>query len=261
MRLTRFATIQSPAPAWPTWVGAAHRRRLDPLTRIACAAVDGLHMTCAWSPDTALVVSTAYGSIDSTWRFASSIAEFGDAGASPTPFTSSVHNASSGSLSELLHLHGSCTTLSQGGHATIAALRWADLQLTSQRAPAVLIVIADHFNAWSRNIVSSLSGSPWPLGDGAVALLAEPGDGAGRVVRWGDHAYDLAIDAGAPHPADEALLAVAPRRRSSADIIGAWAPGSTLAGVTSELWRSTTTLQIRECEDRILHTAWLGPWC
>jgi len=261
MRLTDFAAIHSANPPWPTWVSAAHRRRVDPLTRLACAAVDGLHKTTPWSPDTALVVSTAYGAIDSTWRFASSIAAFGDAGASPTPFTASVHNSCSGSLCELLQLHGPCTTLSQGGHATIAALRWADLQLTAQRAPEVLIVIVDHFNVWSRSVISTLSGSPWPLGDGAVALLAQPGVAGGREVRWGNHAYDVSVDAGAPHPDDEALLAAQPHRRRSADVIGTWAPGSTLAGVTHELWCSPAALHISECEDRILHTAWLGPWC
>ena len=260
MRLTRFASVNASTPAWPAWVSSGYRRRIDPLTRIACAAVDGVHMAGALADETALVVSTAYGSIESTWRFATSIAAFGDTGASPTPFTAAVHNSCSGSLGELLGLHGPCTTLSQGGHATIAALRWADLQLAAQRAPAVLIVIADHFNTWSRSVISTLSGSPWPLGDSAVALLAEPGDGAGRTLRWGEHPYDLAIDAGAPHPDDEALLAAAPRRRCSADIIGTWSPGSTLAGVTNDLWRNAAALQIRECEDGIMHTAWLGPW-
>lgn len=257
MRLSGFSTVNGGLPAWPAWVGAGHRRRVDPLTRVACAAVAGLEGSTTLPAETALVVATAYGAVESTWRFATSIADFGDAGASPTPFTASVHNSCAGALGELLHLHGPCTTLCQGGHATTAALRWADLMLHSGRAPMVLLVLADHHNAWSRPMINELTASPWPLGDGAVALLVEPGDGPGRELRWGDHAADLVISSGTPDPEDAAMLANA---RCSAELLNAWWPGCALAGVSAAEWRSPLTLQVRECEDRIVQSAWLGPW-
>ncbi len=260
MRLTRFATVTTSTPTWPAWVGAGHRRRIDPLTRMSCAAIDPLLAQGALHADTALVVSTAYGAVESTWRFATSIAEFGDAGASPTPFTSSVHSSCAGALGELLGLHGPCTTVSQGGHATTAALRWAELILGADRAPAVLVILADHYNAWSRPVIAELSASPWPLGDGAVAVLAESGDGPGRMLRWGHHAADLTLDAGAPDPRDEAVLATAVSRRRAVDVLGSWYPGCALAGMTNAEWQGPLTVHLRECEDGIVEGLWLEAW-
>ena len=61
------------------------------------------------------------------------------------------------------------------GTGTLAALRWALLVLGAGRAPAVLAVIGDRHNAWSRRIVSELAFCPWPIGDGVAALLIERG--------------------------------------------------------------------------------------
>ena len=264
MRLTRHA-IAIPGhavhgDAWPTWVNAGQRRRQDPLVRAACAAVERLLAQGPALPgDTAVVTATAYGAVESTFRFAQSIAGYGDAGASPTPFTTSVHNSCAGALGEFLHLHGPSTTVSQGCLSTIAALRWATLMLAAGRAPAVLLVAGERHNDWSRGVVSALSSSRWPIGDGVVACVIEPGDGPGRELRMSAHPAALQIDGGTPDPVDEGLLAAsaAGRTRRCAPVhLGAWWPTATLAALD---WTADGAVTLAEAEAGRLEQAWLGP--
>ncbi len=264
MRLTRHA-IAIPGhavygDAWPTWVNAGQRRRQDPLVRAACAAVERLLAQGPALPsDTAVITATAYGAVESTFRFAQSISGYGDAGASPTPFTTSVHNSCAGALGEFLHLHGPSTTVSQGGTSTIAALRWATLMLAAGRAPAVLLVAGERHNDWSRGVVGALSQAAWPVGDGVVACLVEPGDGAGRALRLGAHPAALQIDGGTPESADEALLAAAAvgRTRRTAPLhLGAWWPSATLAALA---WAADGAVALVEAEAGRVEQAWLGP--
>lgn len=261
MRLTRFASSHRGGPAaWPAWVPPAQRRRLDPLVRAACAVVEGvLQLGAQFSADIALVVSTSYGSVDSTVRFNDSIARFGDRAASPTPFTTSVHNACAGALGEFLRLHGPCTTLSQGGTGALAALRWAKLILDAGRAPAVLVVVGDQHTDWSRGLVRDLARCPWPIGSGCAAVLAEPGDGAGRELRLGRHPAPRVLDGGALLDRDEAVLAAAARgaeRLVAPARLGHWWPCCLLAALP---WDDAGAVQLREIEAGQMLEAWLGP--
>lgn len=265
MRAAHFARIIGTPPAWPTWVTSGHRRRSDALLRGTSAAVD-LLIQDGWQPaaDTAVVVSTSYGAVDATWRFGTSIASHGDAGASPTPFTSSVHNACAGNLGELLSLHGPCSTLSQGQQGTHAALRWAALMLASQRAPAVLALIGDRHNDWSRTVVAELTKAPWPIGDGVVAVLLTTGPGRGRMIAPADptdSAQALQLDAGALTAGDEALLAAWPGERRSVGVqLNQWWPCATLAQIDAELWTSSRPLAVAEAEDGRCARWRLDPW-
>jgi hypothetical protein len=262
MRMSRYACWRhgdEPAP-WPEWVPAGQRRRQDPLTRQACAAVDLLLGRDERLPAaTAVVVSTSYGAVDSTLRFVSGIAEFGDAGASPTPFTTSVHNSCAGALGEMLGLHGPSTTLSQGSTGGIAALRWAMLMLEAGRAPAVLVVVADRHNQWSHDMVAALSGSRWPVSDGAAAALIEAGTGPGRELRLGRHAALQVLDGGAQLADDELLLAeraAGMTRTIAPALLAGWWPCCLLAALP---WRQEGALQLREVEAGLCCEAWLGP--
>ena len=258
LRISVCSAVAGDAAA-AAWVPAAQRRRLDPLARAATAAVEQLGVP-RFAADTALVVSTSYGAVESTHRFALSMATYGDRGSSPTPFTASVHNSCAGALGEMLGLHGPCTTLSQGGTGTLAALRWALLVLGAGRAPAVLAVIGDRHNAWSRRIVSELAFCPWPIGDGVAALLIERGTGPGRELRWGAHPAPLHLDGGAFTANDEALLTAAAgtaRRERAADRIGAWWP-CCLAAALPTRWDQPGAIQLREAEGGQMLAAWLG---
>jgi hypothetical protein len=261
VRLTRFAELHGVDHAeWPSWVPAGARRRLDALNRLAAAVVDALlRQGSALDPDTAVVVANSYGSVDSTLRFATSISGHGDGGASPTPFTTSVHNSSAGVVGELLKLHGPSTTISQGGTGGLAALRWAHLMLQAGRAPAVLAIIGDRHVQWSRDIVGKLSDSPWPIGDGAAACLLEPGAGPGRELRLGRHAARRCYDGGAILDEDEAMLAELARgqeRVRAPDRLGAWWPCCLAAALP---WTESEAVQLREIEHQHVLEMWLGP--
>jgi hypothetical protein len=211
-------------------------------------------------PDgTAIVVSTSYGSVDSTWRFVSGIADYGDANASPTPFTTSVHNSCAGALGELLGVHGPAVTLSQGCTGSIAALRWATLMLEAERAPAVLIVVGDRHTPWSRDMVTALSGSRWPVADGVAAALIETGPGPGRALQLGRHPAKTVVDGGAILPEDESVLAQAANglnRVIAPDALGGWWPCCLLAALP---WHHVGAIQLREIEAGQCCEAWLGP--
>lgn len=262
MRLAACAVQIGRPESWPSWVPPGHRRRADPLTRIAVAAIDRLSKG-GWrtQQDTALVVSTSYGAVEATWRFGVSILDSGDAAASPTPFTSSVHNSIAGAIGESLALHGPCTTLSQGQHGTCAALRWAQGILASGRSREVLVVLGDCHNDWSRAVVSELIGGRFPVGDGAIALICRDDIGPGRSVE--DHSRDdaLQIEAGCIAEEDRALLATwTGERRETASRIGTWWPCAALAQMDDTLWHSDRPLRIAEAEDGRLDVVHLGPW-
>ncbi|MBA2481385.1 MAG: beta-ketoacyl synthase chain length factor [Planctomycetes bacterium] len=261
MRLTRYATIHDdPAPAWPEWVPGGQRRRLDALNRLALSALDPLlAQGAALDPETAVVVSNSYGSVDSTLRFLGSISSFGDRGASPTPFTTSVHNSTAGVVGELLKLHGPCTTLSQGGTGGLAALRWAQLMLSAGRAPAVLVIVGDKHVDWSRATAGRLSGSPWPIGDGVAVCLLEGDDAVGREVRAGRHPAPRCLDGGALLARDERVLEQSARgqvRIRAPDVLGSWWPCCTLSALPLD---DPAPLQLREIEHQHVIDMWIGP--
>lgn len=181
-----------PAP-WPAWVPSAQRRRLDPLARAACAAVEAAGLAVP-GEDCALVLSTAYGCVDSTLRFAGSVADWGDTAASPAAFTASVHSHPTGVLGELLGLHGPSATLCCGSEGSLDGLRQASLWLAAGRARRVLLVWADMQVPWTAEVIETQAPPPQPLGQGAAALLVEAGPGPGRVL--------LPEDRPAPHHLD-----------------------------------------------------------
>jgi 3-oxoacyl-[acyl-carrier-protein] synthase II len=143
--------------ALPDWVPAAARRRLDANQRLAVLAVAAAIAGHTLPPATAVIVASAYGNVDASWRFAVSLAEHGDHAGSPTPFTTSVHNAVAGCLAALLQLQGPTSTLSDGDGSAEAARDLAQAWLTSGRAPAVLLVLGDRHNPWSRRVLETLA--------------------------------------------------------------------------------------------------------
>ena len=261
MRLSRFARAipghATEGDAWPNWVPAGARRRLDPLTRLAAAAVDRLFQQGGeLHPDTAVLVATSYGAVESTFKFAQSISAYGDAGGSPTPFTTSVHNSCAAAIGELLRLRGPTTTISQGATGPLAALRFAHRLVETGRAPAALVLAGERHNEWSRRVVATLSGSPWPIGDGMVGCVVEAGDGPGRALLLRAATAAGRSLTGGPLSDDEVRLVgtngdsiVAPER------LGAWWPGCGLAGLA---WTTDDAVVLTEVEGERREQAWMG---
>lgn len=243
MRLSYLHTCSESRPAWPSWVAATTRRRADPFTRLACAAVDGVRGN-GWQPqaDSSCVVSTAFGAVESTYRFGMSIHDHGDASASPTPFTHSVHNSCAGAIGESLHLHGPSTTISQGEHSIITACRWAHVYLSAGRAPDVLLIVGDCHNDWSRSIVCTWG--HYLAQDGVCAgVLHTDLTLPGRDIHW-------------TAPIDSAPISDI---SASAQPHDHW-NGAALAAIPPALWQSSDVLHLLETEDDLTHQLWLGPW-
>lgn len=260
MRLSRYARAFSghatEGDAWPAWVPAGSRRRLDPLTRLACATIDRLMQQGGeLHPDTAVLVATSYGAVESTFRFAQSIAQFGDAGGSPTPFTTSVHNSCAAAVGELLRLRGPTTTISQGATGSIAALRFASRLVETGRAPAALVLAGERHNDWSRRVVAELSGARWPIGDGMVGVVVEAGTGAGRSLSWSGTCEKI-LTGGPLTPTDATALAAGDGAVSAPERISCWWPGCGLAGLE---WQNDAAVMLSEAEGPRCEQVMIGP--
>lgn len=94
---------------------------------------------------TGLIVCSGYGASQTTFSFLDSVIDDGDACASPTLFSNSVHNAAAGHISILLKLGGPCLTVSQFEmsvpSAFLTALQW----LNEGRADRVLLGAVDEY--------------------------------------------------------------------------------------------------------------------
>ncbi len=262
MRLSRFArTIaghETDTDAWPSWVPNGSRRRLDPLVRLATAAVDRIYSQGPALPDyTAVIFATSYGAVESTLKFANSIKTYGDAGGSPTPFTTSVHNSCAAAIGELRSLRGPTTTISHGAASPLIAVRFAMQLVDTQRAPAALVIAGERHNDWSRNVVTTLTGSQWPVSDGLTAMLIEPDVGPGREIKYGHHKADITLHGGALTPRDQQILDEKfSTNQCAPTLLNAWWPGCALAALD---WINQQSYNIAEIEDGRLDQCWLGP--
>jgi hypothetical protein len=238
--------------ARPVWLPAIKARRLDPLTLLAAQAVDRLGGS--WPAQAAVVVGSAWGCVTSTLRFADDLRTFGEAGGSPTAFSSSVHHNLAGSLGELLQAHGPAATISQNSQSGLAALRWAGVLVATGRAPEVLVVAADLANPWTMSTVAALSRCPFSIAGGATALRI--GVGKGRPFSFAPPpSAILQCDAGGMTPAEERHLARAPIRRCAAIVHGCWWPTAALAAVP---WDEDVEVVVSEPSAPLELSAWIG---
>ncbi|HEX3135229.1 MAG TPA: beta-ketoacyl synthase chain length factor [Planctomycetota bacterium] len=261
MRLSRYARAipghATEGDAWPIWVSAGARRRLDLLTRLAAAAVDRLlQQGGELPPDTAVLVATSYGAVESTFKFAQSISTYGDAGGSSTSFTTSVHNSCAAAIGELLRLRGPTTTISQGATGPLAALRFAHCLVETGRAPAALVLAGERHNDWSRRVVTTLSGARWSIGDGMIGCVVEAGDGPGRTLSLRATSAGRCLTGGPLTAAESQLVAANGDPIVAADRLGAWWPGCGLAGLE---WSTDGAVVLTEVEGERRERMGIGP--
>lgn len=253
VRISGAATVVAgpQRPPRPAWLAPGQARRLDPLALLIAAAVDQLPRE-QFSPEMAVAVGTAWGSVHSTLSFLDGLGKWGVTGGSPAAFTTSVHHHAAGSLGELLGLHGPAATISSGSTSGLAALRWASTILAQGRAPAALVVAADLPNPWSGRIVAELSRCPFAIGGGATALLLSTA-GVGRTFRFAPPTDPTltSCDGGGATPGEERILvrrAVGTRIRA-VDRFAAWWPTAALGALP---WNRAEALIVREVGDGIL---------
>lgn len=176
-------------------VAPAALRRMDAFTRmgllaaLSCrddAAARGVPVAELAGTRAGLVLATGYGPMRTTFDYLDSVLDDGEPGASPTAFSLSVQNMPAAVLCLNLGLAGPCATLCQAGDPVPPALLTAQAWLAEGRTDAVFLVAADESTPMLaygldrlRAEARDLSSRPGQ-GDGAVVLLLQRGDGAGR---------------------------------------------------------------------------------
>jgi len=255
VRLIGHSRCLDPAPPRPGHIPPGSWRRCDPLARMALDAVGSLAEQTPLREDDGLVFVTAYGAVHATTRFVDSIATYGDAGASPTPFTTSVHNGPGGVISRAFGLRGPSTTLAQGGTGCSAALRWARLVLGAGACARVLVVAGEAHTAWSARVVRELLATDAPVVDACGAwLVAAEGD-AGRELRPGEHPAAACLHGAAVGAAARRLAAAGPAA-TVAQRLGGWCPTGLLAALEDA---DRDALQLRERDGDDAQAWWLAP--
>jgi len=138
-----------------------------------------------------VVVATGYGATATTFKFLDSLIDDGDVCASPTAFSSSVHNAAAAYLSMVLKAQGPSLTVSQFGVSVHSALLTAMIWLEEGRTESVLFGAVDQYcdvlgYCWRRFFGMPEPGGAKPLefdrqsaipGEGAAFFLLTKGEG------------------------------------------------------------------------------------
>ncbi len=126
-------------------------RRADRFSRMAVlSAVDACRDSCINVNEMGklgIVLSTAFGPHSTTFSFIDDILDYGDANASPTKFSNSVHNAAASYVSSVLGSRGPTLTLAQFSFPFQNALVLAGLWLNEGRCEHVLCGCVDELNA------------------------------------------------------------------------------------------------------------------
>jgi 3-oxoacyl-[acyl-carrier-protein] synthase II len=92
-----------------------------------------------------VVIGSGFGALSTTFDFLDSVLDAGDACASPTAFSNSVHNAAAAHLSMKLQLTGPSLTVSQFDLSLVSGLITAQQWLDEGRVDAVLLGVVDEY--------------------------------------------------------------------------------------------------------------------
>jgi len=121
-------------------------RRLDNFSRLALLgailAVADSDMDLIGSK-TGLIIASAHGATATTFAFLDSVIDDGDALASPTLFSNSVHNAAASHIAEHFAITGPTLSLTQGADSLTMALITACQWLAGGRVETVLCGVVD----------------------------------------------------------------------------------------------------------------------
>lgn len=170
-------------------------RRVDHFSRMAILASALALKDAGWHQEDrqriAVVVASGYGAARTTFFFLDSAIDNGDALASPTMFSNSVHNASAAYISILLNVKGPNLTVSQFEMSVPSALVSACCWLQDNQVDAVIFGGVDEYSSvlgysWQRFFGQGGNIRMRPLelenqsaiaGEGAAFLLLTRDDG------------------------------------------------------------------------------------
>jgi 3-oxoacyl-[acyl-carrier-protein] synthase II len=173
-------------------------RRSDKFSRMSVlAAADAIACSGMGSLEgkkAGVILSTAFGPHVTTFGFLDTILDYGDANASPSTFSNSVHNAAASYIAQSLNIQGPTMTITQFFHSCQNALQLARLWLEEGRCDYVLAGAVDQYGdvmhyVYDKKLTPAPDGCIRPFnlkptyqvpGEGAAFFLLgrDPQDGA-----------------------------------------------------------------------------------
>lgn len=164
-------------------------RRADKLSKMAVLAAAAAMADSGIDKEergrVGIILATALGPHVTTFEFLDGILDYGDAAASPTAFSHSVHNAAASYVASSLEIQGPTLTVTRFSFAFQEALRLARCWLDQGRCDQVLVGAAEQYGdvlgyvsaeklgvAADGRIKPLVFGGPEPIpGEGAVFFL------------------------------------------------------------------------------------------
>lgn len=160
----------------------APARRADRFCKMSLLAAMEALAGCTAAPDRiGIILATAFGPHGTVFKFVNDMLEFGEAQASPTVFSQSVHAAASSMIASSAGLHGPALTVADLAMPFEEALSLAEAWLESDRCDAVLVGAVDEVS----DVLAHVVRRKWAMPDNEIAQPERngipvhlPGEGA-----------------------------------------------------------------------------------
>jgi 3-oxoacyl-[acyl-carrier-protein] synthase II len=197
LRAHQLALFQADTAPLENYLNKRALRRIDHFSRLALLgafqALEDAGQPTLDRSRLGVVIGSGFGALTTTFHFLDSVIEDGDACASPTAFSNSVHNAAAAHISMQLQITGPSLTVSQFDQSLGAALLGARQWLAEGRVDAVLLGVVDEYCSvlgycWERYFGSGRQGPMRPFdfsrfsaipGEGAAFFLLQAGPAGG----------------------------------------------------------------------------------
>ena len=192
LRGHQFPLFQADTTQLEAYLNKRALRRIDHYSRLALLG-SFQAMADADLGDTDLsrlgvVIGSGYGALTTTFKLLDSMLDDGDACASPTAFSNSVHNSAAAHISMQLKTTGPSLTLSQFDQSLVSGLLTAQQWFADDRVDAILLGVVDEYCSvlgycWERYFGNQHTGLVRPLnfdrtqmvaGEGAAFFLLQP---------------------------------------------------------------------------------------
>ncbi len=180
-----FPLFQADTAALGNYLNKRALRRIDHFSRLALLgafqALEDVGPLELNRERLGVIIGSGFGALKTTFGFLDSIIADGDACASPTAFSNSVHNAAAAHISMQFKLTGPSLTVSQFDQSLVSGLLSARQWLAEGRVEAVLLGVVDEYcqvlgYCWERYFGEQISSKMRPLDFDHFSAV--PGEGA-----------------------------------------------------------------------------------
>jgi 3-oxoacyl-[acyl-carrier-protein] synthase II len=149
LRDHRFPLYKADSAPLENYLNKRALRRIDHFSRLALLgafqALEDADQPGLDRSRLGVVICSGFGALATTFKFLDSAIEDGDAFASPTAFSNSVHNAAAAHISMQLKITGPSLTVSQFDQSLVSGLLSAQQWLDEGRVDSVLLGVVDEY--------------------------------------------------------------------------------------------------------------------